>query len=392
MMLNTLAMTDAQEHDARDKAFYLLKKWTSLTFLEQAVRLYRDFLGAYAQQLNSPSPNQEELEEAYTHDFLGALVQMDQGIDVLRQGLDKRSAYDVLIIGSERGGDLLFGRSAAEIGRKYDPFFHALGLKNNNFRDPDYATGFVEGVWIERLMCYALNCSIGFGFEGLLAYGTRTDGGTRVFEHWTYESLFQDAPLPAWRYWPPGRNYPVDLPSCPSKNKSRDGEIESGQEIPVEGIWEPWFPAGKVGCPNYFLKGSIAHKYMLEGTNDEHVVQWRLLWEDRRYQDGSIPEEEATYFPQAVMQQNLRALPGETCQRTGHWQKPGHEGFGVRRSWRADARPSTHLMGYGHLALCRSPTGSLSRFAQDWGNRLEGDHEATPALVTIFMTIHHSNW
>ncbi|MBJ9661036.1 Imm71 family immunity protein, partial [Burkholderia gladioli] len=103
MMLNTLAMTDAQEHDARDKAFYLLKKWTSLTFLEQAVRLYRDFLGAYAQQLNSPSPNQEELEEAYTHDFLGALVQMDQGIDVLRQGLDKRSAYDVLIIGSERG-------------------------------------------------------------------------------------------------------------------------------------------------------------------------------------------------------------------------------------------------------------------------------------------------
>ncbi|WP_186119168.1 Imm72 family immunity protein [Burkholderia gladioli] len=61
---------------------------------------------------------------------------------------------------------------------------------------------------------------------------------------------------------------------------------------------------------------------MLEGTNDEHVVQWRLLWEDRRYQDGSIPEEEATYFPQAVMQQNLRALPGETCQRTGHWQSP----------------------------------------------------------------------
>ncbi|WP_186140983.1 Imm72 family immunity protein [Burkholderia gladioli] len=38
-------------------------------------------------------------------------------------------------------------------------------------------------------------------------------------------------------------------------------------------------------------------KYMLEGTNDEHVVQWRLLWADRRYQDGSIPEEEATSFP-----------------------------------------------------------------------------------------------
>ncbi|WP_256858361.1 Imm71 family immunity protein [Burkholderia cenocepacia] len=104
MMLNTLTMTPEQELDARAKAFYLLKKWTSVTFLDHAVGLYRDFLHAYAKQLDTPSPNQEELEAAYVSDFLNALVTMDQGIETLRQGADKRSAYDALITGSERGG------------------------------------------------------------------------------------------------------------------------------------------------------------------------------------------------------------------------------------------------------------------------------------------------
>ncbi|WP_230391241.1 Imm71 family immunity protein [Burkholderia cenocepacia] len=58
MMLNALTTTPEQEHEARAKAFYLLKQWTSFTFLEYAVGLYRDFLGAYAKQLNTQSPNQ----------------------------------------------------------------------------------------------------------------------------------------------------------------------------------------------------------------------------------------------------------------------------------------------------------------------------------------------
>nr|WP_230941583.1 Imm72 family immunity protein [Burkholderia cepacia] len=54
------------------------------------------------------------------------------------------------------------------------------------------------------------------------------------------------------------------------------------------------------GLSEYFLKGSVAHKYLLEGTNDEHEVRWRLLWEDERYRNGSIPAEEETYFPKPV--------------------------------------------------------------------------------------------
>ncbi|VWB64546.1 hypothetical protein BLA6993_03015 [Burkholderia lata] len=322
MMLNTLTMTPEQELDARAKAFYLLKKWTSVTFLDHAVDLFRDFLHAYARQLDTPSPNQAELEAAYVSDFLNALVRMDQGIETLRQGADKRSAYVALISGSEKGGELLFGRSAHEVGRTYDPFFHALGVRDTDYSDFEYATGYAEGAWIEELSCLALKCTVGLNFSDYLTYGKRADGGTRVFKHWTYESLFQDPFFPAWRYWPPGRSYPASLPPCPPRNESASGEIYSDQEIPVEGIWEPWFPAGKVGCPSYFLKGSVAHQYLLEGTNDKHVVRWRLLWEDKRYRDGSVPAEEETYFPKPVAQPRLRVLPGEPCPRTGYWQSP----------------------------------------------------------------------
>ncbi len=157
-----------------------------------------------------------------------------------------------------------------------------------------------------------------------------------------------------------GGKYPADLPACPAKNESRVGEVASGEEIPIEGIWEPWFPAGKVGCPNYFLKGSVAHAYLLEGTNDEYDVRWRLLWEDTRYRDGSIPEEESTYFPKSVAQTSLRALPGETCPRTGRWQSPA-----VKDSVHVEAGepmpgPQHTSMGHGHLALCGSTTAGLN--------------------------------
>lgn len=321
-MLNTLTLTPEQELEVRAKAFYLLKKWTSITFLEHAVALYRDFLCAYAKQLDTPDPRQEDWETQYNGEFLKALIRMDQGLESLSKGSDKRSAYCSLIADGQRISDLVFGRSADETGRKYEPFFYSLGVRDTNYTATVYATEWAEGVWIMELSCFALKCTAGLDFSGWLTHGKRVDGGSRIFKHWTYESLFQDAYHPAWRIWPPGRSYPEQLPACPPKNESSEGEIHSGREIPVEGIWEPWLPDGKVGCPSYFLKGSIAHQYLLEGANDEHAVAWRLLWADERYQGGDIPADEDTYFPEPAVQAEIRALPGEPCSRSGYWQSP----------------------------------------------------------------------
>ncbi|MGF6768237.1 hypothetical protein P3T18_000707 [Paraburkholderia sp. GAS199] len=293
-MLNTLTMSREQEQDARAKAFYLLKKWTSLTFLDYTVKLYQDFLTAYGTQLNTPSPNQRDLETWYVHNFLKRAAQMEDGLNLLRQGRDKLGAYRELVGGGEFS-DYLFGRAASERMIEHDPFFQRLGARVVRFDRPIIAEDYVLGTVITHLSLEVLKCTGNFDFSYRLS-GANENGGGRIFRHWTYESLFQESPKPGWPNWPPGRSYPADIPSCPPKNESKEGEVQSGQEIPIEGIWEPWLLVGKVGCPNYFLKGSIAHTYLLEGTNDEQAVRWRLLWEDKRYLNGSIPVEEATYF------------------------------------------------------------------------------------------------
>jgi hypothetical protein len=87
--------------------------------------------------------------------------------------------------------------------------------------------------------------------------------------------------------------------------------------IPFTGIWEPWLCeeglfsgiwdrlcdrntaklTGMVGCPNYFLAGTKAYAYRREDRNRiAERVAWRLLWQDERYLDGTIPEEEAVFL------------------------------------------------------------------------------------------------
>jgi hypothetical protein len=97
------------------------------------------------------------------------------------------------------------------------------------------------------------------------------------------------------------------------------------------GIYEPWLTIGKVGCPNYFLAGQKAIEYQLEDTQDKEKVRWRLLWEDRRYLDGTIPDEEAHYLqdpsaaqpkPAPTTNQVLMAHPSQPCPQAGLWFAP----------------------------------------------------------------------
>lgn len=91
--------------------------------------------------------------------------------------------------------------------------------------------------------------------------------------------------------------------------------VRSGQEIPVDGIWEPVkIGRGKVlgllsvgekteennGCFNYLGKGTRAPN--IKGRPDPATLRasvtstyWRLLWEDTRYKDGVITDE-SQYF------------------------------------------------------------------------------------------------
>ena len=49
-MLNPKFMAPMQEQESRNKAFYLIKKYTSYTFLDQIRVLYQQFLDAFERQ------------------------------------------------------------------------------------------------------------------------------------------------------------------------------------------------------------------------------------------------------------------------------------------------------------------------------------------------------
>jgi hypothetical protein len=146
----------------------------------------------------------------------------------------------------------------------------------------------------------------------------------------------------------PKMHFPDPLPDVPDP---RDNLlIPTGKDIPCSGIWEPieapvkkgfslfrnedasHGPFKPAGCMNYLHGGSTAPQASLETAhaNPNADVTWRLLWRDDRYEDGTIPAEEAGYVfqePKAGTPAPETATPsdvvfGETGQpapRAGRW-------------------------------------------------------------------------
>jgi hypothetical protein len=90
--------------------------------------------------------------------------------------------------------------------------------------------------------------------------------------------------------------FPPNLPDVPIPTKSV--LVRTGDPAPCFGIFEPQVPDG---CMNYLLEGVAVPQAM---TVDDkgggcyiRPAPWRLIWEDNRYLDGTIPEEEKDYFP-----------------------------------------------------------------------------------------------
>jgi hypothetical protein len=85
-----------------------------------------------------------------------------------------------------------------------------------------------------------------------------------------------------------------DLPRVPIPTE--DILVQTGEPCPVFGIYEPQVRDGMMA---YMCQGQEAYRYGAPcampraGT----TVAWKLIWEDARYRDGVIPEEEKDYFP-----------------------------------------------------------------------------------------------
>jgi hypothetical protein len=102
--------------------------------------------------------------------------------------------------------------------------------------------------------------------------------------------------------------------------ETRKEILNTGDSIPVTGIWNPC--DFRSGCPSFLLAGEklpnteIAYEKLerpefyyeedgklyhgrLDFEYKEHPSCWELLWEDTRYRDGTIPEEEKEYLDES---------------------------------------------------------------------------------------------
>jgi Immunity protein 72/Immunity protein 71 len=141
---------------------------------------------------------------------------------------------------------------------------------------------------------------------------------------------FEDAGAPDTFYsekfdaYPHLSRHAVIFPSRLSDVPVPDEEIlvRTGEQVPVFGIYEPQI---KDGCMNYLLGGTTAYSYDMA---QKRSVTWKLIWEDTRYLDGHISNEEESYFPaQAgakavdahIASGLLSASSGQSCPKTGNW-------------------------------------------------------------------------
>ena len=339
LMVNSIVL-DMQR--ARDKVFYLLKKYTSHNYLSVIYKLEKEFVDAFEQQLRHPPHSVQQLTEQSLKNrekelltFLGDLNYDEKGLKDLLHTKFKKEAYELFFQGDIQGQ--IFGRYSDENGLVDNVFYQNLGLgQYYAILDENHDhTKYILKLLIASDMTFCISNTLYTG-EYVIP---KED---RIYDKWSYESLFSKL------NWPVCKQIVEPISPCPDYNDNSKDKIHSGEEIQITGIYEPWFdePVYKkltndpeynvyVGCPNYFLEGSEATQYKLEGTDDWYDVKWHLIWEDNRYLDGTLPEEELAYTfdldskaPVNISENNHEKLSipaREKVPQAGYWYTTAKE-------------------------------------------------------------------
>lgn len=325
------------------EAFYLLKKYKSLTWNEEIYRLYKQFCEDYerdfyrfpvtaqppsrlAGTVYTPGPWDEQNLQM----FWGYAEDMEEGLTALKAG-DKTRGYQFLTSGGCFGNWL------------YSRRFEEMDLSDFGYRrskDLGANQGIFTAAEKAREMKSARSLNI------------HTDMLRRDFRALSYASFIsQDEPVAKTLQIPFGVP-PGELPPVPPIDPNAP-TVMSGEEVPVNGIWvvEPdEAHRGQTYCMAYLptwvsaMKTVSEQEYEInsrfERTSEERYrhspqtapcpVRWRLLWrDDRDYSNGNTPAEELDYlvYREPVIENDsaflgLRAVGGETCPHAGYWFTP----------------------------------------------------------------------
>lgn len=288
-------MTD----DDRRKIFYYLRRKTSYTAWSREVEIFDRFAEVFEKQVREQPIVQGPMFESDWTPFLTKVVKAqalyEEALQRLRQG--------------DRTVFLQNSRGAMVEATILSEYWYVELINNGPQGDHSYFGKYVPAM--EALM---REFSLAVAERGYLQPQMANTPAPEAWDSF-WPTLYAQLPLPAQL---------DDVPSPP-----REIVIPSGAEVPVFGIYEPQVSDG---CMNYLLGGIPAPTLWetdgVESTGNALSVNWRLIWEDRRYLDGVIPAEERLYFPLAAASVAPALVPtadvvsgrsGEFCPQTGDW-------------------------------------------------------------------------
>ncbi|AMO95529.1 hypothetical protein CFter6_2862 [Collimonas fungivorans] len=287
--------------DDRKKLFWYLKRRTSYTAWKRAADAFDAFAVIFKKQIVE-EPHAKGLMdgtywEPYYSEILKAQVLYEQGLELLLQGDRNVWLYN------DRG---ILGDAGTIANSWYSELVNN-GARGDHFYDGKYVDEMTDAIKVFDI------ASRDAGYiQSMMADAPAPECWT-TFWHDTFAKL----PIPG------------QLPDVPIPTS--EVLIKTNDEVAVFGIYEPQV---KDGCMNYLLAGAPAPK--LEVTDGTYVVgqpisvTWRLIWEDTRYFDGAIPEEESLYFPietkiakpavvPTLPDSQPSAATGEPCPQSGNW-------------------------------------------------------------------------
>jgi hypothetical protein len=276
----------------RKKIFWYLKRKTSYTAWKREADAFDRFADIFEKQVR---------EEP-----------LASGPDTLFEPMNWEERYPEIIQGQvfyEQGlNRLKRGDRSVWLHNSESVFRHALKLANT-WRtkivfNGEHGDNYFPGMHVEDMKLALNSWYLAHQDTGYFA-PSHEASAYEVFE----KGRFDNHPYPAFLH---------DVPE-----PEPEVLIRSGEEVSIEGIYEPQI---KDGCMNYLSAGVPAFTY---GSSGPRPVTWKLIWEDNRYLDGHISNEEALYFPpqakpaeqQAafVSADLITASTGQTCPKDGHW-------------------------------------------------------------------------
>lgn len=320
-------MTDAQKR----QLFWLLKRFSSVTYWERFQAAYEPFVELYEEALMRVTPP----GEGYVSDlkrFLDTAIYFERGIAKLRNG--ERFVFKA-------------GHSERYLQSADEGVYVAWRLT-----DPDE----YDMSWVPNFDTLRAAIAHAYTFARNPVLNNRSQP-TRPQLLITRMGLIESNDIEGALVGP----FPPNLAQAPAP---ADIEVPTGGVFPAYGIYQPYAVLNKkvpilgtvskineFGCMHYWLEGVEAPQSTAWETHSQPEtkdVVWKLIWEDTRYLDGSVPEEEKDYFPETLPPPTppfttyRNVLPGEPCPKSGEWMV-GHTPGTARRFMQGETMPELNL-------------------------------------------------